>query len=248
MAQFDFFNSISSSILTPGVGYTTLFFDQSNLPNFKDASGNYYNVLVAASGVMRTTGSIVAYGGDLILSSSATMQITVSGTLKVSSSLYASAGPLILSSSVGSVVSFSASEDFTNVDKAYHVRAVNGNLILSSTLGVVALSSSLQLENVNAPFHVRSVNSNLILSSSGPGGSLVYISGNLTVSGSAVGIGETPPAGAALDVSGSNKAVIVPRCQGSASITAVNGMIAYDVNANKLMAYINGGWKYFTAA
>ena len=81
--------------------------------------------------------------------------------------IYNSAGQLILSSGLDSIVAFSASQQFVNTDKNYHIRAVNSHLILSSTVGsVIALSSSEDYVNIDKSYHIRAVNSDLILSSS----------------------------------------------------------------------------------
>ena len=91
----------------------------------------------------------------LILSSSAGSAIYISGNFQASGShtltgslnlfdgidersvgsyhLRAVNSHLILSSSAGSIVAFSASQDFTEADKVYHLRAVNSHLILSGT-------------------------------------------------------------------------------------------------------------------
>lgn len=54
---------------------------------------------------------------------------------------------LILSSSL-SVIAFSSSQEFPNSDRNYHIRAVNSNLILSSSVGsVVAISGALRVFN-----------------------------------------------------------------------------------------------------
>jgi len=50
-----------------------------------------------------------------------------------------------LTSSVGSVIAASGSLDFPNVDKPYHVRAVNSHLVLSSSAGSVAVSGTLKV-------------------------------------------------------------------------------------------------------
>src|SRR3990167_5226098 len=96
-----------------------------------------------------------AVSNSLILSSSADSAVYISGNLQASGShtltgslnlfdgidersvgsyhLRAVNSHLILSSSAGSIVAFSASQDFTEADKVYHLRAVNSHLILSGT-------------------------------------------------------------------------------------------------------------------
>ena len=53
---------------------------------------------------------------------------------------------MILSSGIGSVVALSSSQDFTNTDKAYHVRSVNNHLVLSSSVGsIITMSGALKV-------------------------------------------------------------------------------------------------------
>lgn len=107
--------------------------------------------------------------------------LTTSGSISLGSSVFDVDSFLELSSSAGSVVSFSASADFPNSDKNYHIRANNSHLILSSSAGsIVALSSNLQFP-VDAPeqsAHILAKNSHLILSSST---GTVYVSGAISV-------------------------------------------------------------------
>ncbi|KKQ98809.1 MAG: hypothetical protein UT24_C0036G0007 [Candidatus Woesebacteria bacterium GW2011_GWB1_39_12] len=71
---------------------------------------------------------------------------TGTGLLNVTKAVYHSAGALVLSSSSTSVVALSASQDFVNSDKDYHIRAVNSHLILSSSTGsVVKVSGNLDI-------------------------------------------------------------------------------------------------------
>lgn len=70
----------------------------------------------------------------------------VTDLLKVSGTLTNPVGHLILSSTVGSVVSFSASSDFSQVNRNYHIRSVNSHLILSSSIGsTVAFSGNISV-------------------------------------------------------------------------------------------------------
>lgn len=78
--------------------------------------------------------------------------LTTSGSVSLGSSVYDVDSYLELSSSAGSVVSFSASADFPNTDKNYHVRSVNSRLILSSSAGGVAISGNLRLTGTVLPF------------------------------------------------------------------------------------------------
>jgi len=53
---------------------------------------------------------------------------------------------LVLSCSAGSVVSLSASQDFTETDKDYHIRSANSHLILSSSVGSqITISGTLSV-------------------------------------------------------------------------------------------------------
>ena len=135
---------------------------------------------------------INATQGHLILSSSA------GSVVALSSSLYASGS----SHSITGTLRVNPNLDLPNANAAYHIRAVNSNLILSSSAGsVVVLSSSLyasgsshvmtgtlrvdpnlDLSNAGSSYHVRAVNSYLILSSSA--GSVVALSSSLYASGS----------------------------------------------------------------
>ena len=148
---------------------------------------------------------ILASNSHLILSSS-TSDIVISGNLRVLSNFQSntgnevtgstnfftinrldsqgiflnSSGSLILSSSAGSVVALSASTDFVNSDKPYHIRSVNSHLILSSSAGsIVAFSSSADFKNSDKNYHIRAINSHLILSSSA--GSITTVSGTMTI-------------------------------------------------------------------
>ena len=61
---------------------------------------------------------------------------------------------------------------------------------------------------------------------------------------SQVGIGTTNPnANAILDLTATNKAIILPRVANSAAIPApVNGMMIYDISSNCVKSYENGVW------
>jgi hypothetical protein len=64
-----------------------------------------------------------------------------------------SSGTLILSSSTTSIVSLSSSLDFSETDKAYHLRAVNSHLIISSSVGsVVRVSGNLVAASLTGGF------------------------------------------------------------------------------------------------
>jgi hypothetical protein len=91
-----------------------------------------------------------------------------------------SSGHLILSSSAGSIVGMSASADFVNTDKPYHIRSVNSDLILSSSAGSAVIISGTNLTFTNDAAaksgHVVAKNSSLVLSSST---GTTYVSGSL---------------------------------------------------------------------
>ena len=59
-----------------------------------------------------------------------------------------------------------------------------------------------------------------------------------------VGIGTTTPnSGAALDITSTNKGLLLPRVANTAAITApVNGMMIYDISSNCYKAYQNNAW------
>jgi len=102
----------------------------------------------------------------------------LSGNLVVGGQVYDLNSNLILSSSAVSFVAASASLEFPNTDKAFHVRAVNSHLIFSSSAGsVVAFSASQDFTNADKQYHIRAANSHLILSSSA--GSTVTLSAAL---------------------------------------------------------------------
>ena len=113
-------------------------------------------------------GSYVYASGNLTVEQALLVKgdTVLSGNVVVGGQLYDLNSNLILSSSIGSIVALSASQDFVNSDKAYHIRAVNSHLIFSSSAGsVVALSASEDFVNSDKTYHVRAVNSHLILSS-----------------------------------------------------------------------------------
>jgi len=148
-----------------------------------ETAGSNDTITISHNG---TSGFIVGDSGAMFIRAAGVhVDQTGNGTglLNVTKAVYSSLGSLILSSSSNSTVALSASQDFTETDKAYHVRSVNSHLILSSTLGsIVALSSNLYFP-VDAPdqsAHITARNSHLILSSSV--GSTVTISGNLQTS------------------------------------------------------------------
>ena len=59
-----------------------------------------------------------------------------------------------------------------------------------------------------------------------------------------LGIGtNTPSAGAILDLTATNKALLLTRVANTAAVTSpVNGMIIYDISSNCIKAYENGAW------
>jgi len=59
-----------------------------------------------------------------------------------------------------------------------------------------------------------------------------------------VGIGTaTPNSGAALDITSTDKGLLLPRLANTAAIASpVNGMMIYDLSSNCFKAYQNGGW------
>lgn len=112
--------------------------------------------------------------------------LTTSGSVSLGSAVYDVDSHLELSSSAGSVVAISASMDFPNVDKSYHIRARNSHLILSSSAGsVVAMSSSMDFAGSDKTYHIKALNSDLILQSTG-GNSRVVTSGSLLMANGAI--------------------------------------------------------------
>jgi hypothetical protein len=71
----------------------------------------------------------------------------ITNLLKVSGTITNPVGYLILSSTLGSVIAASSSLDFANTDKKYHIRSLNGNLILSSSAGSVYISGNLFVQS-----------------------------------------------------------------------------------------------------
>ena len=76
--------------------------------------------------------------------------LAISGTNGLNSTITSDSGDLILSSSITSIVAISSSMIFSNIDKAYHIRAVNSHLILSSSAGGTAVSGNLAIAGVSA--------------------------------------------------------------------------------------------------
>lgn len=140
----------------------------SSAGSYVKVSGNF-DVL----GTLTQNGSPVGGGGQVTGSTN----FFVISDLDSRGTLRNSIGHLILSSTVGSVISFSASQQF-NQDLSSHIVAKNSYLILSSSTGsVVGMSASQDFVNSDNPYHIRSVNSDLVLSSSST--SAVVISGTL---------------------------------------------------------------------
>ena len=154
--------------------------------------------------------------------STATSETVTVGHDGTDGSVKTGSGKLILSSS-SNAIHISSSLTFGVVPElAYHVRAVNSHLILSSSAGsVISLSGSLfasgsanaitgtlridpnlDLSNANSIYHLRAVNSHLILSSSA--GSIISLSGSLFASGSANAVTGTLRVDPNLDLSNAN--------------------------------------------
>src|SRR3990167_1310689 len=152
------------------------------------------------------SGSVDISSGKLSnIVASGTFSGSLSGSLNVNGGIVNnSLGRLIFSSTIGSIVALSASQDFVNADKPWHIRAVNSHLILSSSVGsIVSVSGSLfasgsshsitgtlslldgisasyyDARNTTSNYHFRAVNSHLIFSSSS--GSKVTVSGTLNI-------------------------------------------------------------------
>ena len=129
----------SNLILSSSVGSIIAASSSLDFPNIDKA----YHIRAVNSNLVfsSSVGSTIYISGNLQASGSHTLTGSVSIndnlslTLDGPYSIRNSVSHLILSSTVGSVVAFSASEDFVNTDKPYHIRAVNSNLILSSTAG-----------------------------------------------------------------------------------------------------------------
>ena len=72
-----------------------------------------------------------------------------------------------------------------------------------------------------------------------------FYSQNITDNGTNVGIGTlTPATSGKLDITSTTGALIVPRMTTAQrdALTAVNGMIIYDITLTKFMFYENGAW------
>jgi len=99
------------------------------------------------------------------------------------------------------------------------------------------LSSSASLTIQHQATEVFSIDNN----------NVVKAHGEFRVYGAAhIGSTGAPNANAVLEVTSTNKGLILPRISGVP--TGVNGMIVYDSNAHALKAYINGNWKTVTVA
>jgi hypothetical protein len=155
----------------------------SNDLYYKDADGNEV-ILGSAGGSGENVFDNVYVSSSLLVKG----DTVLSGNVVVGGQIYDLNSNLILSSAVGSVIAASGSIDFTNTDKAYHLRAVNSNLILSSSAGsVIALSGVLDFQNTeNKNYTIVNRSGFLILSSSA--GSLISISGNLTSFSASIGL------------------------------------------------------------
>src|SRR3990167_5705040 len=125
-----------------GAGHLYILSSSNDL-YYKDADGN--EVVVASAG-----GSGENVFDNVYVSSSLLVKgdTVLSGNVVVGGQIYDLNSNLILSSAVGSFIASSSSLDFTNTDKAYHIRAVNSHLVLSSSAGsVVAMSASQDFAN-----------------------------------------------------------------------------------------------------
>ncbi|MDP3763662.1 MAG: hypothetical protein Q8Q92_03375 [bacterium] len=156
--------------------------------NLSSSAGMEYFIRVIGSDNSRRLGFLNRASDHEIYISSSTNMMSVMGgspSISVVDLGLVAKGFVIVSSSVGSVVAFSSSLDFPNTDKNYHIRAVNSQLILtSSTHSSVMISGSRLIFTDDAPGGGNIVNrgGHLILTSSG--GSVITVSGSLYASGS----------------------------------------------------------------
>lgn len=75
--------------------------------------------------------------------------LTTSGSVSLGAAVFDVDSHLELSSSAGSIVAISASMDFPNTDKLYHIRARNSHLIFSSSTGsTVTISGGLKVTDI----------------------------------------------------------------------------------------------------
>lgn len=127
------YNSLSSSYTQTSASYGA-------------ASSSFASAINNISGTIKFIGDtryiLTGTAGTQIVTS----PLIFSGSILTSGSISAYAGPLILSSSNGSVVVISSSMDFPNGDKNYHLRSVNTDLILSSSkTSQITVSGSLSI-------------------------------------------------------------------------------------------------------
>lgn len=96
---------------------------------------NIFNTVASGTFSGSISGSVNVYGGIISnVNASGTFSGSLSGSLNTyGGSINNSVSNLILSSTGGSIIALSASQDFTYTNKNYHIRAVNSDLILSSS-------------------------------------------------------------------------------------------------------------------
>ena len=155
---------VGQTLRTPQVVATTYILSNDGTSNYVGLSQTHRQLAMLSNWEFQwktaTTGDASTRTGNIY-----GLILLNSGTLALSSSaigsprLTALHGELILSSTAGSVVAFSASQDFTNIDKPYHIRAVNNELILSSSgaslSGAITISGNLSLPALNTFLEVK---------------------------------------------------------------------------------------------
>lgn len=149
-------SSVGSIVAVSGNLKVTGDVSSANLDSRYVLTSSYTAVQVTGSDnffvndVLTVSGSITNPVGNLILSSSVGSLVTVSGSLRALTNIIArglignDSGHLILSSSA-SVIAFSASADFVNTDKNYHLTSRGSHLILSSSASTIAVSGNLKV-------------------------------------------------------------------------------------------------------
>jgi hypothetical protein len=141
----------SNIVITSGSGVITIASTNTSTGSVTSVNGLSGTMSILAgpnititsgTGFIMITGS--AGGGGGVTGSD---NFFVNQILQVSGSIINPVGPLIFSSTLGSAVAFSASLDFTNTDKPYHVKATNSHLIFSSSVGsTTAISGNVKVQ------------------------------------------------------------------------------------------------------
>lgn len=136
----------------------------------------------------------------------------------------------------------------TNSTTGTAMRLTQSGVLASNNYALFVDSSAAQVNAALARIRQQNASSTmpgLQIDNSGSGSSLLIDTTSLSVKGGKVGMGiVTPATSAALDITSTTGALLVPRMTTTQknALTAVNGMLIYDSTLNKFQGYENGAW------